>query len=201
MSIMDLPLLITFGSQIARLDPEYLSAIRSLLLQMNHSDILINAIGELPSVWEAFSKALPTAHKFLGRQILDQLQQWIQNDRPIDFSELAPNTLLAPLTLLSQLFEYLQYLQTNKLNHGLITAAVQSGGFQGLCIGFLSAICLSNSENERELMQTFGTALRIAALVEPSSTSMVFLPIHQNIQRASLLPLRILLALMTLIHF
>src|SRR5262245_3523463 len=102
---MDLPSLVTFGSQIALPNPKHLSAIRSFLIQADNSEILVQAIRDLHSVWEAFSKTLTVAYKVPGRQILDQLQQWIQTGRPIEVPEVAPNILLAPLTLVTQLYE------------------------------------------------------------------------------------------------
>lgn len=164
---MSLPSMIAFGSQIEHLDAEYLSSIRTSLLENSNTAPLVQAIIELPATWSSFTESYVPLQQIPGQVILEKLRQWIECGTQISFTDPQQNILLTPLTLITQLVEYLSFLQneSNGAKHADMIASSKANGFQGLCIGLLSAITLASATDEKELVAQAVTALHIAVLI------------------------------------
>ncbi|KIA75970.1 hypothetical protein HK57_00226 [Aspergillus ustus] len=119
----------------------------------------------------------------LAPSLLADLRNWVldhDNDHSHDFaSQLAenlPNILLAPLTVLIHIVQYMTYLDTlnlaadeddnldahTRIRKGIIT---QHGGFQGLCTGSLSATALACSLTRAQIGLHAATALNLAVCI------------------------------------
>ncbi|KAF2829407.1 hypothetical protein CC86DRAFT_346125 [Ophiobolus disseminans] len=165
MHTMTLPSLITFGSLSSVPDHDYLCSITSALLQDSNTATLVEAINALPEWWDTITQSHIVLQKVPGYALLERLRQWLIEGARNGYEEPAPNVLLAPLTIVTHLVEYLSYLRTVSTKHTKALEAAHIGGFQGLCIGQLSAYVLASASNERELMEQAAVAIRLAVLI------------------------------------
>ncbi|KAH6617173.1 hypothetical protein F5144DRAFT_660065 [Chaetomium tenue] len=147
--------LLLFGPQMTRLTGSHLTDLRTTILGNTELDFLTKAVRALPSQWEA---TVQTACPGLGAGDLGatQTQQLQQLANFFDTGELPAseppnNVVLAPLTVVSQLAEYLRL--------------GRRGPVQGFCVGFLAATAVASSRNREELVQLAGVAIRLAACV------------------------------------
>lgn len=68
-----------------------------------------------------------------------------------------------PLLVLFHVAHYLQYLRKNLIKHeDLVQAASDAGGIQGFCIGFLTAVTISSSNDEADLIDRACNAIRLS---------------------------------------
>jgi hypothetical protein len=162
---MTLPSLIIFGSQGGVPDPTYLSLISSFLAQNEHTTPLVSAINALPEWWDSISRS----HRFLqrvpGHASLGRLRRWLVEGLPDEVEEPTPNVFLAPLTVGMHVVEYLSYLESESVSHASVLQATRTNGFQGLCIGQLTAIACSSATNESEFIKQAVVAVRLAVLI------------------------------------
>jgi hypothetical protein len=147
--------LLLFGPQMTRLAGSQLTDLRTTILGDPELDFLVKIIRDLPSQW---TTTVQTACPSLGAQGLgaSQTQQLQQLADFFDTGEVPPseppnNVVLAPLTVVAQVAEYLRL--------------GRRGYVQGFCIGFLSAIAVASSRNRDELVRLTGVAIRLAACV------------------------------------
>jgi hypothetical protein len=157
--------LIVFGSQGGVPDQAYLSSIRSFLLQDKHTIPLVETIITLPAWWDTICLSHTRLQRIAGRSLFKRLRQWLLEGVPVGFDRLEPNTILAPLTVITQVVEYLWYLRSCGADHGSISQAAGAQGFQGLCIGQLTAIACCSALDERQLIKQAAVAVRLAILI------------------------------------
>jgi hypothetical protein len=142
-----------------------MTSISSFLVQNEHTIPLIAAINALPEWWNTVSRS----HKFLqrvpGHALLQRLRQWLVEGIQVEVQEPVPNTFLAPLTVGMHVVEYLSYLESKSVSHASVLRATGACGFQGLCIGQLTAIACSSATNDSELHEQAAVALRLAVLI------------------------------------
>ena len=164
---MSQPSLVVFGSQTTWPSPSYLSQIRESLLSEPRLDPLVKAIRELPSLWQILLDNDSTLRRVPGLQSLQQLQQWIDQGRPLRTKGTPPNVLLTPLTVIIHIAQYLRFIDRNKstIDHSSILESVKPAGIQGLCTGILSAITLACAQDEEQVIQLSTAALRLAACI------------------------------------
>jgi hypothetical protein len=148
--------LLLFGPQMTRLAGPQLTDLRTTILGDPELDFLIKIIQDLPSQW---ATTVQTACPSLGARDLEASHTQQRLQQLVDFfdtgevppSEPPSNVVLAPLTVVAQVAEYLRL--------------ARRGHVQGFCIGFLSATAVASSRNRDELVRLTGVAIRLAACV------------------------------------
>ncbi|KAI0835815.1 hypothetical protein F5Y06DRAFT_275458 [Hypoxylon sp. FL0890] len=147
-------MLLLFGPQITRLVPSRLTDLRKTILEDPNLEFLVQIVKELPSLWTTTVQPSCPSFESLtnAKQQLQQLVTFFENDRE-EAPRLAPpyNLLLAPLTVITQVSEYI------RLGY--------QGTVQGFCIGFLSAAAVASARNRAELEQWTATAIRLAVAI------------------------------------
>lgn len=164
---MTQPSITLFGSQNDVPDHRYLSNTRTTLLANSEYSPFIQAIKELPQIWETVTQSYEALQNVPGLHFLSQLREWIENGRSISFPEHSPNVLLAPITVITQVADWLSYFRSDSStgcqsypNHTL-----ESHSFQGLCVGMLTAIAFGTTRDIPGLMSQAGVAIRLAVLI------------------------------------
>jgi hypothetical protein len=161
------PTSIIFGSQTIWPSAAYLAHARTILLKEYHLLPLRNAIKELPTLWQTLVDTHPGLDNVPGQQVLEKINKWIDQGELLAMPDPPINVLLTPLTVIIQMVQYFDFLNTNdyKVTHAQILKSVQTAGIQGCCIGLLSAIVLSTSESEEEIGRLAAIALRLAVCI------------------------------------
>ncbi|KAH8800671.1 hypothetical protein F5884DRAFT_837947 [Xylogone sp. PMI_703] len=161
------PSLITFGSQTTWPSAEYLSRVRQVLLSDSRLAPLVTAIATLSDLWDTLIGFEPELCKVPGLQKLDRLKRWIEHGEPIPALDQQYNTVLTPLTVIMHIVQYFSHLnqETSHRRHAIYLRSVKAAGIQGLCIGLLSAIALSCSQDEEDIGIYSAVALRLAVCI------------------------------------
>ncbi|KAJ5604419.1 hypothetical protein N7510_009573 [Penicillium lagena] len=162
------PSLLLCGSQAIQWSDDYLVSLRDVLLLDPILQPFANAIRELPQLWGTLLEADTVLQTFPGKQILERFSKWLDGEALLDTASVAnPNLLLSPLTVVSQVVEYLNYLDKGNptQSHLRILNGVKEGGIQGFCTGFLTAAALSCSRDYRDIVELGAVALRLAVCI------------------------------------
>ncbi|KAF7507855.1 hypothetical protein GJ744_010019 [Endocarpon pusillum] len=165
---MELPSLIVLGPQTPSPSPDHLSLIRQVLLNDHRLQTFLAAIKDLPDLWSVLVEADPSLTQVPGLPLLEGFRKWINHGEfPLQHSGILPNVLSTPLTVIIQIVEYFNYLEHlgPAVSHAQILDNVKNGGFQGFCTGFLAAIALAYSKDEREISEFAAVALRLAVCI------------------------------------
>ena len=168
MSPISLPSLIVFGPQTPLPSAEYLSQMRSVLLNDRRLATFLAAIKDLPNLWPSLVGADASLVPVPGSQLLEGFRKWIdQGGFPTQRSDTLPNILSTPLTIIIHIVEYFNYLKhlVPSVSHSQILEGVQAGGIQGFCTGFLAAFALGCSKDEEDVCELAAVALRLAVCV------------------------------------
>ena len=161
--------LVVFGPQIGVPDSLYLDWIRRHLLEIPDTAPLVDSIVQLQTFWDSTVREHPALRHVPGRVLIDPLCQWIQNG--IFLPNEIPNIVLAPLTLLTHVIEYLAYLREvgTAGNHTKLLQDDEdddeNSAYLGLCIGMLSAATIRSSTTKSEVIRRTAVAVRIAVLI------------------------------------
>ena len=135
----------------------------------NDADLrdLHQAFLELPALLSQL-QANDTRLNQISPSPLNDLRNWaLDNGCALEVPEALPNILLAPLTILIHIVQYIGYLDRLPSDdaHAHIREATHHGGFQGLCTGSLSAAALACSSTRREIGQHAAIALKLAMCI------------------------------------
>lgn len=161
---MALPSLIVFGSQTEWPSKQVLVQLRESLLNDPSLSTFLTAIKELPHLWEDLLKSNPSLKRVPGLESVNDILGWIDRGEFAWASEMPPNVLSTPFTIIIHIVQYFKFLKENKgyTTHADIIENVKYAGIQGFCAGFLSAIALACSKNEDDLGILGAVALRLA---------------------------------------
>lgn len=164
---MNLPSLIVFGSQTEWPSTQFLDHLRALLLSDSRLGTFLTAIRELPHLWETLVKSSPKLKQVPGLEAINNLQQWIDHGEFPRISDLPPNVLSTPLTIIIHIAHYFDFLKTNEstTTHADIIKSAKAAGIQGFCAGFLSAIALACSQDEEDVSNLGAVAVRLALCI------------------------------------
>lgn len=162
-----LPSAVVCGSQTIPPSQDILSRLRFHLTQDPDLEALAEAVYELPNLLSR----LVEDNSLLTRipsELPASLKHWISNSEfVLNIPATLPNVLLAPLTVIIHVVQYVQYLKQFVADdsHAHIRESVRHGGFQGLCTGFLSATALACSKTKKDIARNAAVAMRLAMCI------------------------------------
>jgi hypothetical protein len=161
------PALVVCGPQSSFPTDEYLNSIQQNLLHNPSLEKFVSAIKDLPRVWQKLVELDPRLSKIPGLESVAAIYQWIQQGEFPPSSNKSLNVLLAPLTVVFQIAEYINFLDSNKegITHPLVLQTALTGGFQGFCTGILAAAALSSAKDVDDINSLGAVTLRIAVCV------------------------------------
>ncbi|GIJ90855.1 type I iterative polyketide synthase [Aspergillus pseudoviridinutans] len=164
-----LPSIIVCGSQTPPPSRECLQRIRSNLKNPKLKE-LAKAVDDLPQFWSRLVEIKPVLSQ-VNDEPLQKLKDWVGDECFLEIPKDLPNILLAPLTVITHLVQYLRFVHSldaddsQEDRHRRILQSTCKGGFQGLCTGFLSAAALACSRTDRDIWCNATVALRLATCV------------------------------------
>ena len=162
-----LPSAVVCGPQTILPPQRSLEHLRDYLTNDRNLKELHQAILELPDLLSQL-EANDTRLQKISPLPLNTLRSWVLNhDFALEVPEALPNILLAPLTILIHIVQYIEYLDQLELDdaHVHVRKATCHGGFQGLCTGSLSATALACSSTRSEIGQHAAIALKLAMCI------------------------------------
>lgn len=162
-----LPSLLAFGPHTELPPEEVLEDLRQELINKPRLSALKEAVGELPEFWTSLLDFDPELRQVPGASLLGQLEQWLKNGGPFPRTQgTVPNHYGLAVTVLLQISHYSRYLDhLGKDSHSRILRSVETGGIQGFCAGFLSAVAVASAEVEADLGSAAAVALRLAVCI------------------------------------
>lgn len=162
------PSLIIFGSQTIWPSSEYLGELWISLVREPRLSAFTNALKQLPDLWEILLKSDARLHCVPGRESVRSLRQWFDTGHFPATTEPVPSILSTPMTIIVHIVQYLDYFKANRIafpTHLDLLKSLQSGGVQGFCTGFLTAIAVACSKNEKDIDELGAVALRLAVCI------------------------------------
>jgi hypothetical protein len=150
--------------------PPNQECLRHLAFHLTHNPSLkdlVEAVRELPDLWLRLKARDPLLEQISDVPLLS-LKNWLLNHHStLEIPATLPNVLLAPLTVIIHIVQYTQYLDSLGSDdaHIHIRETARYGGFQGLCIGSLSAAALACSATKMEIGRNAGIAMRLAMCI------------------------------------
>ena len=148
-----------FGPQVTHWTHEQLSGLQSDLLRNTSLSFLVTTLLRLRSFHSTLEEDAWSSNHLIEAG-LDDLKRFAvgnQIPNPQNLSQ----TVLAPLTILSQIVNLVGPTENNKEYDGCFKYQAA----QGFCIGFLSAAALASSNDKAELEQNASNAVRLAFYV------------------------------------
>ncbi|KAH3139907.1 hypothetical protein LV164_006411 [Aspergillus fumigatus] len=164
-----LPSTVVCGSQTPPPSRDCLQRIQADLKDPKLKE-LAKAVDELPEFWSHLVEVKPVLSQ-VNDAPLKKLKDWAKDESVLNIPEGLPNILLAPLTVIIHLVQYLRFAHSLDANdsqedqHQRILQSTSKGGFQGLCTGFLSAAALACSRTRSDIWCNATVALRLATCV------------------------------------
>nr|BCP96883.1 non-reducing polyketide synthase [Penicillium shearii] len=164
---LPLPSAIVCGPQTNLPSQRNLDWLRSYLTQRPDVEHLLQAVLELPDLLSALQEHDHDL-RLIPASSLKDLREWcLDHSIILQIPETLPNVLLAPLTVLIHIIQYLEYCDhlSSEDVHARVRQSIRNGGFQGLCTGSLSAAALACSTTRPEIGQNAAVALKLAMCV------------------------------------
>ena len=159
-------LVLLFGPQSTHFTEDHLLELRKAIVGNTSLSPLTDAIRELPSLWPTIQKTCPHSDRVRGADQLDQLCRFFETGTLPNVAGLN-NILLAPLTVISQVVEFLRLDEEaeSSMLQALSLADSGPGSVQGFCIGLLAATAVVCSRDKTEFLHYSSIALRLAVCV------------------------------------
>ena len=156
--------LIVFGPQTSCPSKDFLAEIRKYLLLEPRLGTFVEALKNLPSLWDLLVRHDKSLKAVSGRETLERLGDWIQHGELPDGIVAESNLFGMPLTIVIHIVQYFHYLDGN-VSHTELIEDVSTAGVQGFCIGLLSAVAVGGARQEAEISALAAVALRLAACI------------------------------------
>lgn len=150
-----------FGPQALSFHQHYFDKIRTHIRHDSDSRWVHDAIKDGLNGWSDLEAAIPDLKLISGKRQLELLLEWLldgETDIAASLCHRLPNTILGPLVVISQLWEYdrFQNLRQNKRGNE------KSLGF---CIGQLSAVVVACSRTRAQFCRNGTAAIRLAIAI------------------------------------
>ncbi|PVH96863.1 ketoacyl-synt-domain-containing protein [Periconia macrospinosa] len=153
-----------FGPQTKLPTTEQSRVVRHVLLNLPRLRGFLTAIEQLPSVWELLVASDPALGSVAALDSIQVILQWLKTDNAPNFAS-EKNSLCTPLTLIVQVAQYFQHLETSSTSHAQTLHLASKAGVHGFCTGILAAMSVASSQNEEELIGHASAALRLALCI------------------------------------
>lgn len=161
-----LPSLLVFGPQTTWPTSEYLFQLRAVLLLEPQLRTFLIAIKALPELWQALVDHDSALAAVPGDECLKNLREWIDHGELSLTSDVPPNVLLMPFTIIIHIIQYFHYIGSNDgPSQTEVLDNIKLGGVQGFCTGILTAIAVACSKNEEDINAFGAVALRLALCI------------------------------------
>ena len=171
---MSLPALVVCGPQTSLPSTQYLTRAQQTLAGNPRLAGFVDAINDLPRTWSTLIKTDERLQAVSGRETIEALQQFVERGRFPKTPEASNNTLFSSLTVIFEIAEYFNFLESDN-SHAEVLKTAGSAGIQGFCTGFLTAAALACSKDDDEIIRNASVALRLAfavgAFVDLTATS------------------------------
>lgn len=156
--------LIVFGPQTSCPSKGFLAEIRTYILSEPRLVTFLEALKDLPSLWDRLVDHDDTLKALPGRETLACLGNWIQHGELPDEVIAESNLFGMPLTIVIHIVQYFHYLDGN-ISHNQLMEDVSTAGVQGFCLGLLSAVAVGCARQEGEVDTQASVALRLAVCI------------------------------------
>ena len=156
--------LIVFGPQTSCPSKGFLAEIRKYMLSEPRLVTFLEALKDLPSLWDRLVDHDETLKALPGRETLVRLGNWIQHGELPDEVIAESNLFGMPLTIVVHIVQYFHYLDGN-ISHNQLMEDVNTAGVQGFCLGLLSAVAVGCAREEAEIDDQAAVALQLAVCI------------------------------------
>ena len=160
--------MLVFGPLAEFPSQDVLAELRQELMRNPQLSSLQSAVKNLPKFWQTLIDSDPSLSHVPGAAYLGDLRRWIVDGGhlPHHLGKI-PNVYSLPVTVLLQITQYLRYLSWIGVDnaHSSVLEGLKSGGVQGFCAGFLSAIAVSTSDKEEDIGTVAASSLRLAVSI------------------------------------
>ena len=162
-------LVLLFGPLALSFDHVAFTQIRETILDIQDHHWMLEVIRELPQDWEAITAAIPSLRAGSGLLHLEDLKSAFLTAQPLEISFPLSNTLLIPLTIISHLTQYFNFLKRTNLDPGdrddLYVKSKRGKETIGLCTGLLSAFAVSSASSKEDSTTYGAVAIRLGMLI------------------------------------
>jgi hypothetical protein len=128
---------------------------------------MLDAIKSLGTLWNRIQDQGSTLDATGGLNAASRLSEWIDG-RDIPLGDQKQNILTMPMTVISQIVQYFNYLERagTDIHHASVLESVAAGGgIQGFCAGLLSALAVASGSTEEEIGSFAGMSIKLAFAV------------------------------------
>jgi len=153
-----------FGPQTFCPSKEFLTEIREYLLSEPRLSGFLDALKNLPSLWDRLVRNDQSLRGVPGAETLERLVDWIQHGELPNGIITESNLFGMPLTIVIHIVQYFHYMD-GKVSHTKLLEDVSSAGIQGFCLGLLSAVAVGCARQESEVNALAAVALKLAACI------------------------------------
>lgn len=174
--------LLLFGPTSPRPNQAHLSELQKSLNQYPELRFLIKVVEDLPSLWPTLQTLSPDLCAIQGDEQLDQIK--CLSFMTLPDSGIVGNVVSAPLTVISQIVEFLRLGRTAG-----DARYPRFENVQGFCIGFLTAAALATSKDEDDFRHFASVAIRLAVCIG-SIIDLKESSIHETLDRSSSMAVR-----------
>jgi len=156
--------LMVFGPQTFCPSKEFLTEIREYLLSEPRLSGFVDALKNLPSLWDRLVRNDQSLRGVPGAETLERLVDWIQHGELPNGIITESNLFGMPLTIVIHIVQYFHYMD-GKVSHTKLLEDVSTAGIQGFCLGLLSAVAVGCARQESEVNALAAVALKLAACI------------------------------------
>ena len=162
-------LVLLFGSLALSFDHVAFTRIRETILDIQDHHWMLEVIRELPQDWETTTAAIPSLRAGSGLLYLENLRSAFLTAQPLEILFPLPNIILIPLTVISHLTQYMNFLKRTHLDPGdcddLYVKSKRGKETVGLCTGLLSAFAVSSASGKEDFTTYGAVAIRLGMLL------------------------------------
>ena len=146
-----------FGPQVTAWTADSLSRLQLDISKDANLQFLKHTLESISSIWPLLQKEF-SQHGCSGAKKLEALEAFSTGAKTLDPDSLT-NTELAPLTIVSQIVDFIHQVKSSE---GQVSLSSFEAA-QGFCIGFLSAAALTSAKDWSEFKSNVSNAIRLAA--------------------------------------